>query len=60
MNVTTLLVIWAVGYVAAYAVGYFRGRDDNGPREKAWAEGFAAGLARADEMRPSVNRWEMR
>jgi branched-subunit amino acid permease len=48
----------------AFLLGYLTGRERDETREQAWAQGFAAGLAKADSMypfvRPIVNRWEMR
>jgi hypothetical protein len=60
MSTYALLAITAVGYVAAAVLGYLQGRERDRKIDRAWSSGYAAGLAKADQMWPAVNRWEMR
>jgi hypothetical protein len=60
MNTYTIIAVWIVGHAATYLLGYLHGRETNKSRERAWADGYAAGLAKGDQMWPAVNRWEMR
>ena len=59
---TTLAVITIfLACVALFVSGWMLGKEDDRTRERAWCEGFDAGLKKADEMWPTVvRRWEMR
>jgi hypothetical protein len=60
MHTYGLLALTAVGYIAAALWGYLKGRENDRTLDREWAAGYAAGLAKADKMWPTVNRWEMR
>jgi len=48
------------GYGAAFFLGYLFGRDDDRKRERAWSDGFAAGVARGEALWfEGTKRWEM-
>jgi hypothetical protein len=60
MNLYLIIALNVFGYGAAVLLGYLLGRDDDRDRERAWADGYAAGLKRADEWWPVVaRRWSM-
>ena len=60
MNTFLFISTLASSALSGYLFGWLAGRDDNRTKERAWCDGYAAGLAKADQMYPSVNRWEMR
>jgi hypothetical protein len=55
-----ILALIGLGWAASGFFGYLQGRATVRRIDEAWANGYAAGLAKADQMWPSVNRWEMR
>jgi coenzyme F420-reducing hydrogenase delta subunit len=57
MNTVIILTALAAGAYGLFVIGYMIGQDAN--HSKTWAAGYAAGLAKADEMWPEVKRWEM-
>jgi hypothetical protein len=60
MNTFLFISTLASFAVSGYLLGWLAGRDDNRTNERAWCDGYAAGLAKADQMYPSVNRLETR
>jgi hypothetical protein len=44
---------------SAYWLGLRTARHDQRKVDRAWADGYAAGLAKADDMWPAVRRWSM-
>jgi hypothetical protein len=61
VTVTIAVITMLVASVSLVAAGYVMGREDDRTRQRAWCDGFSAGLHKADEMWPSVvRRWEMR
>jgi Na+-driven multidrug efflux pump len=60
MSVYVIVALNLFGYGTAVLLGWMIGRDDERSRERAWAEGYAAGLERSDEWWPAVaRRWAM-
>jgi len=60
VTAATVSIIWAAVIVLAFVGGRLHGRYDSRSRERVWCDGYAAGLKKADELWPTVNRWEMR
>jgi hypothetical protein len=51
---------WTIVPAITFAYGYWFGQADDRSKARAWCDGYQAGLAKSDEMWPTVvRRWEM-
>jgi len=58
---TVLFIAWTVvGYAAVFTWGYLLGREDDRKRDRAWSDGYAAGIVRGEDLSlRAAKRWEM-
>jgi hypothetical protein len=51
--------LWTVIPLITFGYGWWFGAADDRSKQRAWCDGYAAGLAKADEIWPTVvRRWE--